>query len=231
MSAPELKIVSVEDPVEYFLPWVTHVQVRPAEGVTFGTVIRSLLRSDPDVILVGEIRDTETLILSIQAALTGHLVLTAMHAHDAAGVIKRMQNLKADPLLVADMLRLVISQRLLRRACPECRKTVHLDKAALETARAMAVQGGLDWDSLPKGFVETVGCAKCVQGFKTRTMVAETLEMTPGLEKAVRSGASVDELRALAVQEGMITMAADGIRRAAEGETTVAEVNRVLRLG
>ena len=229
VAGPDRKVMSVEDPVEFHLPWVVQVQVRPKEGVTFTTAMRSFLRSDPDVIVVGEIRGAEPLNLALQSTLTGHLVLTSIHSDEAAQALKRMVEIGAPPFLVADAASLIIAKRLVRRLCRKCstKKTPSAD--LLDWAKELCRKGGVEWDSLPKDFAAPVGCANCGKtGFVNRNVIAEALKISPEVGAALRRGASVDELRTIAVGQGMTTIAADGVRRAAAGETTLDEVRRVL---
>jgi len=229
LASPERKLMSVEDPVEFLLPGVVQVALRPRAGVTFPTVVRSFLRSAPNVIMVGEVRDLQTLQLVHQAALTGHLVLTTLHTDEAARALVRMVEIGSDPFLVADSTRLVVAQRLVRKLCPECSVEAQPLGSQLERAAELARAGGLDCAALPKAFREARGCPKCnLTGFRGRDVIAEVLEVTPEIGRALRRGASVDELRTLAIGQGMTTMAADGLRRAAKGETTIEEVFRVL---
>ena len=230
VSGPSVKTVTIEDPVEYFLPHALQVQVMTRAGLDITRAARAALRSDPDVILVGEIRDFETLQIVHQSALTGHLVLTTLHTNEAAGALVRMVEIGSSPFVVADSTKLVISQRLVRKLCRECSKEKRRPEH-LALAEELAREGGLDWDALPKGFCEPVGCDECARtGFRGRNVIAEALEVTPRIGAALRKGASVEDLRALAVSQGMTTIAADGIRRAAAGETSLGEVIRVLGL-
>ena len=217
--------MSVEDPVEYLLPGVTQVPVNQSIGLTFARALRSFLRCDPDVIMIGEMRDLETLQIAVQASLTGHLVLTTLHTDDAAGALTRIMDIGLPPFLVADTARLVVAQRLVRALCRECSVGVEPTASQLAQAQVLAQQGGLDWATLPHKFRKAVGCAKCAQtGYRCRTTITEMLEVTPTLGAAVRRGARAEELRALAIKEGMTTMSADGIAKAAAGTTTLDEV-------
>jgi len=225
VTEPGMKVMSVEDPVEYILPWVTQVPVRNQIGLTFKAVLRSMLRSDPDVILVGEIRDLETAQICVQAALTGHLVLSTLHTDSAAAALTRMNDIGVDPFLIADSVKLVIAQRLIRRLCVHCRKEAQPPDDMLEDAAETAMAGGLKWHSLPSGWMEPVGCPKCHQtGFRGRLALMETLEVTPRIARAVRDGAGAEAIEARAVKNGMLTMAANGIQRAAEGQITLRSV-------
>ena len=232
LATPDRKVMSVEDPVEFLLPGMVQMQLRPNAGVTFPVAVRSMLRSAPNVIMIGELRDRETAQMALVASLTGHLVLTTLHASDAALALVRLVEMGCDPFLVADATRLIIAQRLVRLLCRECSAGQPPPASRLEVAAQSARDGGLDWPSLPKAFRGPVGCAKCHQtGFRGRDVIAEAMEVTPEIGEALRRGAATDELRALAVRQGMTTMAADGIRRAAEGATSLDEVLRVLRGG
>ncbi|NQT92300.1 MAG: Flp pilus assembly complex ATPase component TadA, partial [Lentisphaerae bacterium] len=230
LAVPERKVMSIENPVEYLLPWVTQVEVDPAKGRTFPGVLRSVLRSDPDVILFGEIRSLESLEVCQQAALTGHLVLTTLHTEEAAGALTRMVDMGSDPFLVADCTQLVIAQRLIRRLCAECSVADAPPDDQVENALAAAARGGLAADTLPREFRKPVGCDRCSgTGYRGRFVIAETLEFSPEMGSALRGGAPLEELRRIAVEQGMTTMAADGVRRATQGETTLDEIRRVTR--
>jgi excisionase family DNA binding protein len=230
LAGPDRKLMTIEDPVEFFLPWVVQVPLRPRDGVTFPVALRSLLRSAPNVIMVGEVRDFETLQVVHQASLTGHIVLTTLHADEAARALKRMVEMGSDPFVVADSTRLILSQRLIRKLCAVCSKEQEPVGSRLERAAELARAGGFDWESVSKKFWAPAGCSACHQtGFRGREVIAEALEVTPEIGAALRRGASVEELRSIAVGQGMTTMAADGIRRAAAGTTSLDEVLRVLR--
>lgn len=219
------RVITVEDPVEYLLPGTTQVPVRAEAGLTFGGVLRAALRSNPDVIMVGEIRDLETLTLALQAALTGHRVLLSLHTSEAVTALQRMLDAGASPFTVADATRLVIAQRLVRLLCPKCSVAGKPAEPILTQAQKLARLGGLPWEALPADFRAPAGCPECNQiGFKGRTVIAEALEVTPRLAAALTRGASLMDLRAIAVSEGMTTLAGDGIRRAAQGRLSLPEV-------
>ena len=229
LAGPGVKIMSVEDPVEYYLPWTTQVAVREAAGKNFAYYVRAVLRSDPDVILIGEMRDYETLCAAMQSALTGHVVMTTLHADEAARALKRMVEMGMDPFVVADSTKMVMSQRLVRALCRHCSAEDTPETKRLDLAAEAARKGGLDWHTLQPAFRRAVGCEKCAQtGFRGRTVISEVLDVTPEIGRALRAGASVDELRALAVGQGMTTFAADGIRRAVNGQTSLDEVLSVI---
>jgi len=226
-----VKAVTIEDPIEYYLPWLVQVGVNEAEGRTFARAGRAALRSDPDVIMVGEVRNTETAMLTLQMALTGHLVFTTLHTDDAAGALVRLVEIGCPAFVVGDATNLVLSQRLVRRLCPACSAPGEPPGEQMARAAEMARRGGFDLASAEKSFRRAVGCKECRQlGYAGRMPIVETLEVGPRIGEALRRGASADEVRCIAVGEGMTTMAADGIRRAAAGETTIEEVLRVLAI-
>jgi excisionase family DNA binding protein len=229
LAGPEVKTMSLEDPVEFLLPWVTQIPIRPALGLGFAQALRSVLRSDPDVILVGEIRDRETLMVCQQAALTGHLVMSTMHTDEAVSALKRMVEIGSEPFVVAESVRTVVAQRLVRRLCPKCSRPEEPSPEALRRAAELARSGGLGWETLKPGFRGPVGCDGCARtGFRGRTVITEVLEVTPEIGRALREGADPDRLRSLAVSQGMTSMAADGIRRAAAGQVALGEVLQML---
>lgn len=224
------KILTVEDPVEYILENTVQIPVNPAVGLTFAAGLRAILRCDPDVIMAGEIRDRETLQILLQCALTGHLAISSLHTEDAAAALQRLLDIGGEPFLVADAVRLIVSQRLVRRLCAACSRPETPAREELAKAAAVARQGGLDWGAMAHQFRHPVGCPQCgMTGYRGRTPIAEVLEMTPELDRAIRTGAGPDHLRRLAIEQGMTTLAADGIRRCAAGETTLNEVFRVIR--
>ena len=230
-TKPGVKVMSIEDPVEYLLPGITQMQVNPRVGLTFARALRSFLRSDPDVIMIGEIRDRETLEIAVQASLTGHLVLTTLHTNDAASALTRMMDIGLPPFMVADATKLIVAQRLVRALCRECSVATEPTQNQLAPAQELAKRAGLDWTALPHNFRKPVGCAKCAQtGYRGRTVISEMLEVTPALGAALRNGVRADELRALAINDGMTTMLADGIAKAAAGITTLDELLGIQQL-
>ncbi|HVM61775.1 MAG TPA: ATPase, T2SS/T4P/T4SS family [Verrucomicrobiae bacterium] len=223
--SPKLKVMTVEDPVEVVLTGATQVGLNPKADMTFPRAIRSVFRTDPDIVYVGEVREAETLQLCLQGALTGHLVFTVLHTDEAATALTRMVNVGAAPFIVTDATKLIIAQRLIRKLCTHC--SVAVEPPAEQVSRALeaARAGGIDLASVPRTFRKAVGCPKCGQtGYRGRTVMAEMLEVTPEIGAAVQRGASADELRAIAVGQGMTTMAADGVGKAIAGVTTLDEV-------
>lgn len=221
INSPEKKIITIEDPVEYQLRGVNQIHVRAQIGLTFASGLRSIVRQDPDVIMVGEIRDAETAEIAIQAALTGHLVLATLHTNDAPGAISRLLDMGVEDYLLASSLLGVLAQRLVRNLCVECKQPM---------AAGGEVVGELGNDpSEPDPTVfEAVGCAECAStGYRGRRGIYELLEIEEELRKKILARASADQLRALAVGQGMRTLREDGWRKVRAGESTVAEVLRV----
>lgn len=224
LNQPGKMIMTIENPVEYLLTGVVHANVIPEEGMTFPAAIRSILRSDPDVIMIGEINDPETLRISQMAALYGHLILTSIRAPDAMGVLKKMADLGAEPFTISDTTRLILSQRLIRILCPKCARPMTLTPELLAQAQNIARQSGLDWTTLPSHFREPVGCPHCNRtGFCGRTVCIEALEMNSEITQALMRHASAEELRAIAIKGGMVPLAGHALQRAAEGEVHLTE--------
>jgi type IV pilus assembly protein PilB len=220
LNSPHRTIVTVEDPVEYELDGVKQVQVNTKTGLTFATGLRALLRADPDVVMVGEIRDAETAQIAIESALTGHLVMTTLHANDAPLAAARLVEMGIEPFLVTSSVSCVVAQRLVRKLC-ECRTPVKLTKATL-------AENGFD---VPRGLsaFEPAGCVRCAQtGYKGRTGLYEVLTMSDDVRRLILDGARHDELLAAAREQGMRTLRQAGLAKIAEGVTSVPEVLRVL---
>jgi len=226
LNRADTKIITVEDPVEYRLDRITQVQVNPKIGLDFGRVLRTALRQDPDVLLVGEMRDRETVEIGLRGAMTGHLVFSTLHTINALATVNRLLDMGAAGYMIAAALHGVVAQRLVRRVCADC--ATEAAPSTNELAWLASCRPG--FSPAQARFVAGSGCTYCnLTGFRGRVVIAESLEVTPEIGAALRRGASVEDLRALAVSQGMTTMAADGIRRAAAGETTLDEVLRTLR--
>jgi excisionase family DNA binding protein len=225
LADEDVKVVSIEDPVEYLLPGVTQMRVNHRNGLTFESLQRAAFRTDPDVVMVGEVRNAESLKLCLMAALTGRMVLTTLHVDEAAGALRRMLDLGVEPFVIADGSRLVLAQQLVRRLCEACSVADEPGAEQLEEARRLCQTGGVALESLPRKYRRPVGCQACGQlGFRGRTIMAEALEMSPEVAAGLRANAPLKELRRIAVSQGMTTIATDGIRRAAEGEVFLPEV-------
>lgn len=218
------RILTAEEPIEYEMPGINQVLVRPQIGLTFARTLRSFLRQDPDIIMVGEVRDLETAEIAIQASLTGHLVFSTLHTNDAAGAFTRLLDMGVEPYLVASAVEGVVAQRLVRRLCKSCRIPDEPDPDALKKL-------GFPMDRLEKETIykqSASGCEKCRgTGFKGRTGIFEVLEVTEGVESLVISRASAGEVKHLSIKQGMTTLRDDGWEKALEGVTTLEEVVRV----
>ncbi len=220
LDQTERNIITVEDPVEYRFSNVNQIQVNPRAGITFASGLRSILRLDPDVILIGEIRDAETAGIAIQSALTGHLVLSSIHANDAVGVALRLVDLGVEPFLVSSALIGVIAQRMVRRICPNCARPV---EASPEEALVYAQEMGEE----RKEFLYGAGCKSCAgSGYRGRTGIFEILTTSNDIKRLLLKGGSASELRAQAVREGMLTLLKDGMTKVRNGSTTPTEVLR-----
>jgi type IV pilus assembly protein PilB len=223
VSRPEVNIVTVEDPVEYRIPGINQIQTHAKAGLTFAAALRSILRADPDIILIGEIRDHETAQIAIESALTGHLVLTTLHTNDAPSVLTRLTEMGIEPFLVGSALECATGQRLARRLCLKCRRQV--EKTPGELA---AVQFEYPPGIVPT-FYEPVGCTSCATtGFRGRLAMHEVMPMTEEIGKLGVRNASSEEVTRLAIEQGMRTLRQDGWLKVAQGMTTIAEVLRVV---
>jgi type IV pilus assembly protein PilB len=222
LNRPAVKIYTVEDPVERKMPGILQTQVKASIGLTFAKALRSLVRSDPDIIMIGEIRDLETAVIATEAALTGHLVLSTVHTNDAPTTVTRLSEMGVAPYLTASCLDCVVAQRLARRLCPRCHKTVRL------TYRNMS---SVEREMFGKTDVEVsraVGCRNCFNtGYSGRIGLYEVLPVTKDVRRMILDRATADEVRDYAVANGMTTLKEDGVRKILEQITTVEEVARV----
>ena len=223
IKSVKTKIITVEDPVEYQLNMIQQVHVNEKAGLTFISALRSILRQDPDIIMIGEIRDQETLRIAIQAALTGHLVFSTLHTNDAISALPRMVDMGIEPYLVSGALVCIEAQRLLRKLCPYCKQKVTLSQKALDEIKKFLPE---DYQ-----FYKSVGCQHCSQtGYLGREMISEILSISDHIASIVANNASKEELKKAAYDEGFIDMFHDGVIRAANGVTTIEEVYRVAKI-
>jgi type IV pilus assembly protein PilB len=221
VNTPETNIITAEDPVEFNLHGINQVQVKEQIGLNFAAALRSFLRQDPNIILVGEIRDFETAEIAVKAALTGHLVLSTLHTNDAPSTISRLMNMGIEPYLVATSVHLICAQRLVRRLCKECRDVVPMPSQALQDIGFSAAEAGSV--AIYKGR----GCQTCNNtGYKGRVGLYEVMEITDSLREMILTGASAIELKNKSIEEGMITLRGSGLRKLKAGQTTVEEVVR-----
>jgi type IV pilus assembly protein PilB len=221
VNTPETNIMTAEDPVEFNLHGINQVQMKESIGLNFAASLRSFLRQDPNIILVGEIRDFETAEIAVKAALTGHLVLSTLHTNDAPSTINRLMNMGIEPFLVATSVNLICAQRLIRRVCSECKEEIHLPPQAL-------VDIGFDADEAPKVKVfKGRGCGLCNNtGYKGRVGLYEVMDIDDEIRELVLCGASSVELRKKAIEQGMITLRGSGLQKLRDGVTTIEEVVR-----
>ncbi len=218
---PELKILTIEDPVEYELPGVAQIPVRPSRNFTFATGLRAILRQDPDVVMVGEIRDSETAEIAIRAALTGHQVFSTLHTNDSTGAVTRLIDMGIEAFLIASSLEGVLAQRLVRKICPQCRIESQVTPAIREKFEAL---GGQQLDG---AFYTGRGCEECRNtGYRGRIGIFELLALTPELKEMITQKRSNAELKSTA-QRGMMTMHQDALQKAAAGITSLEEILRV----
>lgn len=219
INTPEKNIVTIEDPIEYDLEGINQVQVKPDIDLTFATGLRSILRQDPDVILVGEIRDRETAEIAIRAALTGHLVFSTLHTNDALGAIAQLQYFHIEPYLIGSAVDLVIAQRLVRKVCPHCQEPHLVSDKALER---LGVTGEIINDFRP---VRGKGCPYCnYSGYWGRTAIYQFFEVTPQVKKLIFDGVNMDILRKEAARQGMRTLRESAIEKLRQGVTSIEEV-------
>jgi type IV pilus assembly protein PilB len=221
LNAKEKNIMTAEDPVEFYMPGINQVNIKDEIGLNFATSLRSFLRQDPDIMLVGEMRDYETVDIAIKAALTGHLVFSTVHTNDAAGTIIRLVNMDVEPFLISDSLALIVAQRLIRRLCKKCREEQKLAPEAL-------VDIGFSPEEAEQVKVfKTKGCAACNEtGYKGRTGLFEVMEITDSIREIILKKGQPREIKAVAMENGMISLRQSGLTKIKDGVTTVEEVLR-----
>jgi len=220
---PTTNLITVEDPVEYRLTGLSQVQVHERAGLSFASALRSILRQDPDTVMIGEIRDAETALIAVEAALTGHLVLSTLHTNDAPSAITRLTEMGVEPFLSASAINCVLAQRLARRLCPECKEAYTPDEAMLKRLDFPYEEGK------PPTLYRAVGCKKCNNiGYKGRMGIHEVMTMTESLERLAVEHASADELTRQAIRDGMVPLRQDGFKKCALGQTSIEEILRVI---
>ncbi|WP_199424070.1 GspE/PulE family protein [Actinotalea solisilvae] len=224
VSRPEINVITVEDPVEYRLPGINQVQVNPKAGLSFAAALRSILRSDPDVVLLGEIRDHETAQIAIEAALTGHLVLSTLHTNDAPSAVTRLIEMGIEPFLVGSALDCVVAQRLARKLCAKCKEAYQPSEVELIAARFPWSPG----EELPTLY-RPAGCSSCSRtGYKGRMALHEVMRVTEDIERHAVAHSSSSDIGATAREQGMITLRDDGWTKVLLGETSIEEILRVV---
>jgi len=224
LNDPETNIITCEDPVEYQLQGINQVQTHAEVGLTFASALRSILRQDPDIVLVGEVRDFETASIAVQAALTGHLVLSTLHTNDAPGAISRLKNMGVEPFMLASALILAQAQRLYRRLCPDCKKKTEV---TLEDLKKNHIRTeGMDFVS--KTVYMAGGCPRCSQqGYKGRGGIMEIMEVNDSMRQLILNDATSKELMDAAIEQGMVTLQRAGVNKVVEGLTSLDEVLRI----
>jgi type II secretory ATPase GspE/PulE/Tfp pilus assembly ATPase PilB-like protein len=225
LSLPGTSVITIEDPIEYSIARVNQIQVNPRTGLTFANGLRSMLRQDPDVIMVGEIRDVETAQLAVNTALTGHLVLSTLHTNDAATTLPRLLDMRVEPYLIASTVNIAIAQRLVRKICQGCvvrRSMREIERKSLETLIRPQCLATLQDVFIGKG------CDACAgSGYRGRVGIHEVMEIDQALRDAILGKASASALREIAIRSGMVPMLEDGLQKATEGLTTIEEVLRM----
>jgi len=232
VNKPEVNIVTVEDPIEYDMKYINQTQINEAAGVSFASALRAILRQDPNIIMVGEIRDADTAEISVHAALTGHLVLSSLHTNDAPTSIPRLVDMGIAPFLIAAVLNTALAQRLVRRLCTECIYSYPAPEDVIQTIQKQLTEIGLAEEvKIPKTFFKGKGCPSCGgTGYRGRLGIYEMLEVTEDIRSYIPSPEfSVDKLRVMARKNGMKSMFEDGLLKAGRGNTSIEEVLRVIR--
>jgi type II secretory ATPase GspE/PulE/Tfp pilus assembly ATPase PilB-like protein len=232
LNKPGVKIITVEDPIEYRLNGILQTQVDEKKDYTFPKALRALLRQNPDIMMIGEIRDEETAQIAVQAALTGHLVLSTLHTNNAAGSVQRLINMNVNATDIASSVNAFMAQRLVRLLCPDCKKKTKLDpetkKRIEKVLNSISPEAGVEIPKQTGHIFEAQGCPKCNNiGYRGRTTVSEILEITREMEELITKQPTTSEVEDLAIKQGMITMTQDGILKVVEGITTLEEVGRV----
>jgi type IV pilus assembly protein PilB len=224
VNSVDKHIVTIEDPVEYRLPGVNQIQVNPKAGLTFASALRSILRADPDIILIGEIRDRETAMIAVESALTGHLVLSSLHTNDAPSAISRLTEMEVETFLVASAVDVVVAQRLARLLCEKCRE------AHVPNPEELREAGIVDARHAEGQFFRAVGCTACSNtGYRGRFGLYEVMPMTEEIERLTVERASSNAIREVAIDQGMRTLREDGLEKAAAGLTSIEEIARVVK--
>jgi type II secretory ATPase GspE/PulE/Tfp pilus assembly ATPase PilB-like protein len=232
IHTPDIKIITIENPIEYHLPGVVQTQTDDAKNYGFAEGLRSALRQDPDVIMIGEIRDNETAAIAINSALTGHLVFSTLHTNSAAGAFPRLIDLGVNPKTISSAMNLIMAQRLVRMLCKECRKQVALEGEDRETIER--ILGNIRDKTYLEGVNTTyiwksIGCVACnMTGFKGRTGIHEAILMDDEIETIARENPSEREVKKIAVKQGLLDMTQDGVLKILAGFTTLEELSRVI---
>jgi len=225
LNKPDRNIITVEDPVEYRMQGINQVQINPKAGLTFASALRSILRSDPDIVLVGEIRDRETAVIAVEAALTGHLVLSTLHTNDAASTPLRLVEMGVEPFLVTSALDCVVAQRLARRLCDKCKEAYQPTESELLEVGWPMQDVEVEWPTLHRA----VGCTTCGRtGYKGRFALHEVMLLSEEIERLIIERRSTEDMQKVAEMQGMLTLKSDGLRKVGMGFTSLEEIFRVV---
>ncbi len=228
LNKKEVSLITIEDPIEYAIPGITQIQINHHSNLTFAAGLRSILRQDPNIIMVGEIRDAETASIATNTALTGHLLLSTLHTNDSATTLPRLLDMGIDAYLVASTVNVAIGQRLVRKICDNCKES-HILTEAEKKNLLRTLPHRLKQTNFGDTFYRGKGCKKCDQtGFKGRIGIYEVLEVSPAVRESILNRASSVVIRDIAISEGMTTMFEDGLLKAASGQTSLAEVLRTI---
>ena len=225
LNSPGVSIITVEDPIEYSISGINQIQINTRTGLTFANGLRSMLRQDPNIIMVGEVRDMETAGLAVNTALTGHLVLSTLHTNDAPTTLPRLLDMKVEPYLIASTVNLAIGQRLVRRICESCKEKREMTSAE---AKSLSEMMPADLVRTHATFYAGKGCEACGgTGYHGRAGLHEVMEIDGVIRDAILRKASVSDIRAVALKQGMVPIIVDGFHKAAQGITTIEEVLRI----
>lgn len=226
LNSRDVSIVTIEDPIEFAIPGLTQIQVNVATNLTFSQGLRSIVRQDPNIVLVGEIRDTETASIAVNAAMTGHLLLSTLHTNDAATTLPRLLDMQIEPFLIATTVNIAIGQRLVRKLCPECREQYTMSKEEIATLAELVPEELLTKN---RTVYRAKGCVKCNHtGYVKRMGIYEVLEVSEAVRDLIKRRASADDIRLKAREEGMTTMLEDGFLKVSQGITSIEEILRVV---
>ena len=226
LNTPGVSIITIEDPIEYSLEGVDQIQVNNQTGLTFANGLRSILRQDPNIIMVGEIRDQETAAIAVNAALTGHLLLSTLHTNDAATTLPRLLDMNIEPFLISSTVNIAIGQRLIRKLCIKCKVKKELTKEQIKSLEGVIPSG---FFSKNRVFYAAGSCKECNStGYRSRIGIHEVLEVTDAIREAISRRASASEIKKIATSEGMTTILEDGFNKAKDGITSIEEVLRVI---
>jgi type IV pilus assembly protein PilB len=223
LNTPEKGIVTIEDPVEYQVEGITQIQINPKAGLTFATGLRSMMRADPDVLMVGEIRDRETAQIAVEGALTGHMVLSTLHTNDAPAAITRLTEMGIEPFLIASAIDAVVAQRLARMLCKHCKRRAII---SAEVLRDHGFHAQYDMEAY-----EPVGCSRCNMGYRGRVGLYEVMLMSEEIRALTLQRAAAEQIGVVAVREGMRRLREDGLEKVRSGVTSLAEIARVTGAG